>query len=86
MLRSHPVYLGLVRLPANHVEDVEGGGDAAVWVAVHLWGRVQPDQHLKLESKNSVGEEGNIRGREDTKQEVDTFCNSSTAETVTTSS
>lgn len=31
-----PSHLRLVRLPADHVEDLEGGGDGAVLVAVHL--------------------------------------------------
>lgn len=33
---SRPSYLRLMRLPANHVEDVEGGRDRAVLTAVHL--------------------------------------------------
>lgn len=47
-LWSQVFYLWLVRLPANHVEDLKGGGDGPVLVTVHLWNvSTQTETELK---------------------------------------
>lgn len=55
-----PSYLGLVRLPANHVEDVEGGGDGAVLTAVHLCQHRHSDGLREEELQSSTPSGGTV--------------------------
>lgn len=57
-------HLWLMRLPANHVEDLEGGRDGPVLVTVHLWETNTHDEVKQLRSaavKGTVQEKLNIQ-------------------------
>ena len=64
---SHLFYLGLMRLPANHVKDLEGGGDGPVLVPIHLCNKSKQTETslsgttaLRLPTKQQLKEQSNI--------------------------